>query len=582
MYYPDEVVNDLRQSADIVRVISGYTQLTQRGQNHFGLCPFHNEKSPSFSVTQSKQLYHCFGCGASGNVYTFIMQIERLNFAEAIEYLANLVSYRLPTTQENTKQVTEKNQIFEIHKVANELYKNTLRQNDTIALDYLKRRNVSDDMIDKFSLGFSSRKSDYLFNMLLNEGFDLELIEKSGLIINGKNGYFDRFYGRVIFPIFDTQNRVVGFGGRALRDDTKAAKYLNSSASPIFYKDRTLYGLNFAKTTKKNDFLLVEGYLDVIKMHQFGYDNAIASLGTAFNQNHVRTMNQYNKDITICFDNDEAGLNATKKAILVLQKDKPNTKVLRIKDAKDPDEFLETFGTEKFNILLDEKLNYLDFLIQEEKKNFDLNDTAEKVSFVKNCVEIISVIENEITLDAYIKKISSIAGINETAILQEVKKLGNTANNDELLKKPIGNAKRIEKGPQHKSKKDLITMLISNRDIYNLVKNKLEIHELNDAVFEKLYSKVIDSYNNNQELLLADYLNIFEEVSEQNTVSEIFNTAEEFLIDETLIRAVTDIVKIIKKDYYANQLLIEKQNENLENILSITNNIKELEKFTLV
>lgn len=578
MFYPEEVVNDLRQNADIVRVVGSYVNLTPKGQYHFGLCPFHNEKSPSFSVTQNKQMYHCFGCGASGNVYTFIMQIERLTFKEAIEFLADLTSYKLPTTYENTKDIAEKRELLEIHKLANNLYKNNLYQEDKIALDYLKARNISDESIEKFSLGFSSRNSNFLLNYLLSEGFDLQTIEKSGLVINGKNGYFDRFYGRVIFPIQDTQNKVIGFGGRALRDDTKAAKYLNSNSTQIFYKDRTLYGLNFAKSSKKNDFLLVEGYLDVIKMHQFGYDNAIASLGTAFNQNHVRTINQYNKEITICFDNDEAGLNATRKAISILEVNRPNTKVLRVKDAKDPDEFLETFGSEKFNILIDEKINYIDFLISAEQEKYDLKDTAQNALFVNKCVEIISKISNEITLDAYIKKISSISRISESAILSEVKKTGNTANNNDLLKKPISRNNTVQKGSAYLAKKSLITMVISNENVFNLVFNHLQVNEFNDEIFEKLYEKVVDSYNKNNELLLADYLNIFETVEAQNIVSEIFNTAEEFLIDEKLIKAITDIVKTIKKDYY-NSLLLQEHDD--ETLLSLLQKIKDVEKLTL-
>ncbi len=581
MFYPDEVVNDLRQSADIVRVVNGYTTLTPKGNYHFGLCPFHQEKSPSFSVTPSKQMYHCFGCGASGNVYTFIMNIERLNFKETIEFLADLIGYKLPTTMENSKQITEKTGLLEIHAVANKLYHDTLFQNDTIALDYLKGRNISEESIEKFSLGFSSRNSTYLFNYLLNQGFDIEMIEKSGLVINGKNGYFDRFFGRVIFPIFDTGGKVIGFGGRALRDDTKVAKYLNSNSTPIFYKDRTLYGLNFAKSSKKNDFLLVEGYLDVIKMHQYGYDNAIASLGTAFNQNHVRTINPYKKDITICFDNDEAGLNATKKAISILEQTNPNTKVLRVNGAKDPDEFLEKFGNEKFNILLDEKMSYIDFLINIEKDKYDLSDTAEKVLFVKSCVEIVSHIQNEITLDAYIKKISKIADISENAILSEVKKSGNIATNDDLLKKPISRAKRIQNSPAFKSKKDLITMLVSNKSVFLLVKDLISSEEFNDKVFEILYDKICDTYQKGLELYPADYLNIFETSDEQSLVSEIFQTSEEFLIDETITRAVTDIVKIIKKDYLSTKLLTAQNEENYEDILSLLAKIKEIDKLIL-
>lgn len=575
MFYPEEVVADLRMNADIVRVIGSYVNLTPKGNYHFGLCPFHNEKSPSFSVTQDRQMYHCFGCNASGNVYTFIMQIERLNFKESIEFLANLIGYRLPTDSSvSNKELSEKNEIYQMHLDAMNLYKRALYEKDDVALNYLKNRNLDNNTIEKFSLGYATNRSDFLYNFLLKSDYDIDLMVKSGLIIKGQNGYFDRFYGRVIFPIFDTSNRVVGFGGRSMND--KGAKYLNSSTTPIFHKDRTLYGLNFAKTTKKNDFILVEGYLDVIKLHKFGFDNAIAALGTAFNQNHVRTISQYKKDVVVCFDNDEAGKEATNKAIKVLSIDKPNTKVLRIKDAKDPDEFLENFGVEKFQVLYDEKINYLDYLILNAKEKYDLNDTSNKVLFVQEAVTIIKDINNEITLDAYIKMISQLSGISTDAIKKEVNKSGNIASNDDVVKKISNNIN--QKSPSYNAKKSLITMMISNKDVFSLVHSHLEIYELNDDIFERLYGYIINSYKKNVEILLCDYLNFFETVDEQRVVSEIFNTAEEFLIDDKRKKAVTDLLKAIKKDYYNSKLITE---TDPEKIAILINNIKQVEKITL-
>lgn len=580
MFYPEEVINDLRMNSDIVRVIGSYVTLTPKGLNHFGLCPFHNEKSPSFSVSSEKQLYHCFGCGASGNVYTFIMQIERLNFTESIEFLAQMVNYQLPkNSSESNREISEKNEIYKMHEDANNLYKNLLFDNkDTSGIKYLKQRNISDEMIEKFSLGYASSKSDILYNFLLSNGYDIDLMIKSGLIVNGKNGYYDRFYGRVMFPIFDTSNRVSGFGGRTL-DESKGAKYLNSSASPIFYKDKMLYGLNFAKTSKRNDLILVEGYLDVIKLFQFGFDNAIASLGTAFNENHVRTISQYKKDVVISFDADEAGVTATKKAISVLAKTRPDTKVISIKNAKDPDEFLEKYGAEEFQILLDEKQNYIDYLINKAKDNYNFDDVNQKAQFTNECVKIISHIKNEITLDAYIKKISKISDISVKAIEKEVKKSGNVANSDELVQKPISkNRSNYGKSTAYPAKKSLITMMISNKKIFELVNPLLEPKELGDDLLEKIYLLIIDSYKKNIEILLCDYLNFFETVEEQRLVSEIFNTCEEFLIDDKIIKASTDLLKAIKKEYYNNLLSKE---DNPDEIALLLNKIKSVDKITL-
>lgn len=576
MFYPENVVNDLRHHSDIVRVVSGYVQLTPKGSYQFGLCPFHNEKSPSFSVTPEKQMFHCFGCGASGNVYTFIMQIERLNFKESIEFLAKLVNYQLPTdSNESKKELDDKNQIYQMHLDATSLYQKMLfDQSDKLALEYLKSRNIDAKMLEKFKVGYATRKSDFLFKFLAQNGYDIDLMVKSGLIIKGENGYFDRFYGRVMFPIFDTSNRVIGFGGRSLND--KGAKYLNSSGSPIFYKDRTLYGLNFAKQSKQDSFILVEGYLDVIKLFQYGFDNAIAGLGTAFNQNHARTINQYNKDTIVCYDNDDAGHNATEKAVMVLSKDNPNTKVLTIKNAKDPDEFLENFGAEKFQILLDEKVNYLDYLILKAKNKYDISDTSQKVSFVKESVEIISHIQNEITLDAYIQKISKMADISKDAILKEVKKAGNNATDDDLIKKitPRINNSNSNVNP---AKKSIITMMIKNKDIYYMICDTLQVKEFENTIFEKLYTYIISSYKNNQEILLCDYLNYFETVEEQRIVSDIFNTAEEFLIDDKQTKAVTDLVKSIKKEYLNNQISIQTEPSEIAVLIQ---SLKDVEKIS--
>ena len=351
MYYSDEIIEEVRSRNDIVDVISSYVKLQKKGSSYFGLCPFHNEKSPSFSVSRGKQMYYCFGCGAGGNVFTFLMEYENYTFQEALKYLADKAGVELPE-MEYSAQAKERADLkailLEINKIAAQYFYVQLKSSKGEAgLSYLKRRELSDDTIKAFGLGYSNKYSDDLYRYLKERGYKDEMIAKAGLIsIDERHGAHDKFWNRVMFPIMDVNSRVIGFGGRVMGD--AKPKYLNSPETLIFDKSRNLYGLNRARSTRKPYFLLCEGYMDVISLHQAGFTNAVASLGTALTPGHASLIKRYVKEVYLTYDSDEAGTKAALRAIPILKDVGITAKIIRMEPYKDPDEFIKNLGAEAF------------------------------------------------------------------------------------------------------------------------------------------------------------------------------------------------------------------------------------------
>ena len=351
MYYPDELIEEIRTRNDIVDVISGYVRLQKKGSSYFGLCPFHNEKSPSFSVSRQKQMYYCFGCGAGGNVFTFLMEYENFSFMEAVKFLADRAGIKLPEA-EYSKEAKEKADlkasILEVNKKAARYYYIQLKsERGGKAYAYLRDRGLSDDTIKAFGLGYSNVFSDDLYKYLRGEGYSEELIRQAGLInTDEKKGVYDKFWNRVIFPIMDVNSRVIGFGGRVMGD--AKPKYLNSPETVVFDKSRNLYGLNRARTSRKPYFLLCEGYMDVISLHQAGFTNAVASLGTALTPGHASLIKRYVKEVYLTYDSDDAGTRAALRAVPILREAGISAKVVRMDPYKDPDEFIKNLGAEEY------------------------------------------------------------------------------------------------------------------------------------------------------------------------------------------------------------------------------------------
>lgn len=418
-----ELIEEIRLSNDITAVVSEYVRLKRSGSGMVGLCPFHNEKTPSFHVVEDKQIFHCFGCGASGNVITFVMRIENYEFLDAIKFLADRANIQIENksnTEEAKRLAKKKALLQEIHKKAARFYYDCLQGASGAAADeYLTRRGLSKATRIKCGLGYSPPGS-RLYDFLQAEGYDDAALVESGLISpSKKGGFYDRFFSRVMFPIFDITGKVVGFGGRTLGDSD--IKYLNSPETPIFEKGKLLYGLNFARHARKRELIVVEGYMDAIALYQNGFMNAVAALGTAFTPYHAKLLKNYADSVILLYDSDEAGVKAVYKAFPLLVKAGLNVKVAQTHDAKDPDEFLKKFGKKQFAELLNNAKSYIAFQIDNERKKYDLaNNLEHKVLFTKTVAKILGDVKSTIEVDAYIKQTAEITGISEQAIREEV------------------------------------------------------------------------------------------------------------------------------------------------------------------
>ena len=411
MYYSDDVIEEVRMKNDIVDVISGYVKLQRKGSSYFGLCPFHNEKSPSFSVSPGKQMYYCFGCGAGGNVFTFLMEYENFSFVEAVKYLADRAGIRLPEAEyspESRRAADLKSRLLEINKKAAAFYYYQLKsEKGKQGMEYLKKRELSEETIKKFGLGCSPRYSGALYQYLKGQGYSDELLKESGLFnVDERRGMQDRFWNRVMFPIMDVNSRVIGFGGRVMGQGEP--KYLNSPETKIFDKSRNLYGLNVARTSRKPYLIICEGYMDVISMHQAGFTNAVASLGTALTSGHASLMSRYTKEVLLTYDSDEAGQKAALRGIPILRAAGIRPRVVNLAPYKDPDEFIKAEGREAFEKRLEEAMNYFLFQVKVLEKKYNLADPEEKTQFFREIAGMLLEFPEELERNNYMETLSRI------------------------------------------------------------------------------------------------------------------------------------------------------------------------------
>ena len=398
----DDFIEELRQRNDIESVVSSYVTLKRRGSNLVGLCPFHNEKSPSFTVYTSSNSYYCFGCGAGGDPITFIRSIENLDYIDAVKFLADRCGMRMPESGYDDTMQKLRLKIYEINRAAARFfYKRLKTPEGKIGLDYLKSRQLSASTIKSFGLGYAPDSWDALHNHLRNLGYTDDLIFQADLISKRKNssGYYDRFRNRVMFPIIDLRGNVIAFGGRRLTDDKTVAKYINSSDTPVYKKSTVLYALNYAKNSKRKGLILAEGYMDVIALHQAGFDNAVAACGTAFTQEQARLLSRYTDEIIVTLDADEAGQKATNRTIEILKSTGMNIRVLRVDGAKDPDEFIKKYGPERFQGLLDGANNDIEYKLSAVKAKFDLTTDDGRLSALKQISLVLAATDDNIARD---------------------------------------------------------------------------------------------------------------------------------------------------------------------------------------
>ena len=573
MRYSDEILDEIKQSNDIVEVISQYIHLKRSGRNYFGICPFHNEKSPSLSVSPDKQIFHCFGCGVGGNVISFISKIEGVGFKEAIEILAEKANITLPTYADNvdTKKEELKAKVYKVNSFAADFYHKRLYTPDAkIGQEYVKKRKLNNETLESFKIGFSG-KFDELYKALKKEGFQDEEILESGLVNkNDKGMYIDRYRNRFMIPILDVRNRVIAFGGRVL-DDSKP-KYINSPENVVYSKGRNLFGLNVAKKGDTKKLLIVEGYMDAISLHQRGITNVVASLGTALTPQQGWLLRRHAEQVILGFDSDGAGQTAILRAMEVMQNMGCDIRVLQMTGAKDPDEYVIKYGSARFQKLLDDAISLIEFKIKVLSKDMNLENASDKIKFLNEIAKLISKIDNNMEREIYIEKISKGYNISKEAIYAEVNKLSYSNQKSEkvLEKDRAVIARKKQKDETHiseeirKRENTILAILINNIETYQMIKENISLDDFKDET-NKLILKEIYIELEKDNPNVSSVLDHFEDEKIQNHLTEIM--AEDYGITDNK-KAIEEIIKKYEKEKLEKRrdeiLLEEKQEKDQE------------------
>ena len=554
--YSEELIDEIKNSNDIVDVISQYVNLKRSGRNFFGLCPFHKEKSPSFSVSPDKQIFHCFGCGAGGNVIHFISKIENADFKEAIGILANRAGIELPTLNnyEDNKTALLKSKVYEINQIAAEFYhQNLYKPTSKIGQEYIKKRKLDNRTLKSFLIGYSGN-FDELYRILKQKGFTEEEILASSLVNKTDDGkYIDRFRKRVMFPIQDTRNKVIAFGGR-VTDDRKP-KYINSPENIVYSKGRHLFGLNVAKRGELKNIIIVEGYMDAISLYQRGITNVVASLGTALTEAQGRLLRRYSERVTIGYDSDGAGQAATLRGLEILQNIGCDVRILQISGAKDPDEYVIKYGPERFLKCVEQAISLVEFKVKMLKQSLNLDNINDKIKFLNQVAKILSNVTNSIERELYVEKIANEYNVSKEAIYGEVNKLIYAKNTGEkTLEKPIVK-KEIKKEKQEidsstTKRENLIIYLLINypQESYKKIKSVISENDMkleeNHKILKKMYEE-IEKGNIN-----IDILNYFEE---QNIIDHISGIMSYDFEISDLNKCIEDVVNTYEKDKLINR-----------------------------
>jgi len=535
---PEEFIEEVRLANEIIDVISEYISLKPRGKNFFGLCPFHNEKTPSFSVDPQKQLYHCFGCGEGGNVFNFIMAQERLDFIEAVKFLAERKGIALPGSLERTEDEEAKRkrqEFYNINRAAAMFYhKNLLSNEGTHALKYLKSRGIASKTIRTFGLGYAPDSWNSTMDYLMNQGFDKDLLIKIGLVVEKGDSTYDRFRNRIMFPIIDHRDRVVGFGGRVM--DDSLPKYLNSSDSPIFNKSSILFGLNLAKKQRPLDHLIiVEGYLDVITLYEYGFHNAVASLGTALTHDQAKLLRRYTRNIYIAYDGDAAGQKATSRGLDILKDAGCSIKVIKLPKDMDPDDILRKHGVEYFNKLINNAVSLTDYKLEQLRSGYDLNNPEDKVEFATKAAEILVGVENPLERDVYIQKLYTSTGFRPELIYRLIDQL-ESRKKPGLKRDVVGNNRytksvsKVKLGlPANiKAEKHLIRLMAESGEMARTILSQLGDLEFEDSIHREALDIIKRLLEKDIEPHAVEILNYVQEHQRRCKLTEIFKLEMEY------------------------------------------------------
>ena len=558
MYYSDELIEEVRSRNDIVDVISSYVKLKKSGATYFGLCPFHNEKSPSFSVTPSKQMYYCFGCGEGGNIYSFIMKYENYSFLEAVKLLADRAGVALPEAEysaEEKKNRDLKATLFEINKKAAIYFYHQLKSDKgKVGLSYFRERGLSEKDIVHFGLGYADKTSNDLYRYLKSLGYADEILKETGLFSFLEKGTYDKFFNRVMFPILDINGRVIGFGGRVMGEGKP--KYLNSPETRIFEKSRNLYGMNFARTARASYMLICEGYMDVIALQKSGFTNAVAALGTAFSEQHAMLLKRYIKEAVLTFDSDEAGRKAALRAIPLLKKAGRAVKVLDMSPYKDPDEFIKNLGTDEYQKRIDGATDAFIFEIRMLKENYHLTVPREKAEFYNRTAEKLLEFQNELERNVYIDAVSREFMIPLESLESSVKRLAvnyvagssKEFEADDEESKAKRKVSRDKDNGIIKAQRLLLTWLIEDLTLYDKIKDNIDENDFLLPIYHKVAEMLFEQFRQG-EVNPAKILNEFMDEEEHKEAAKLFNTSmrEDMSIEEKE-KALNDMVIKVRQN----------------------------------
>ena len=583
MRYPEELIEEIRMKNDIVEVISGYVRMQKKGSSYFGLCPFHNEKSPSFSVSPGKQMYYCFGCGAGGNVITFLMEYENATFQEAVKMLADRAGVSLPEveySEEMRRKEGRRVKLLEVNKEAARYYYYLLRSGrGQIGYRYLAGRALSDETIKKFGLGYADGAGSDLTAYLRSKGYADDLITESGLTgFDEKRGVHDKFWNRVMFPIQDANHGVIGFGGRVMGD--AKPKYLNSPETAIFDKSRNLYGLNFARTSRKGNMILCEGYMDVIAMHQAGFTQAVASLGTAFTAGQASLLKRYAQEVLLAYDSDGAGTNAALRAIGILKEAGLTGRVIDMQPYKDPDEFVKNLGAEALQERIDQAQNSFFFELKILERDYHLDDPESKTAFHREIAKKLCGFEEEVERENYIESVAKHYHIG----YENLRKLVSSYAARTGLVKPVERPKSTvssKSTPQdntRKSQRLLLTWIVEEPEVYPKIRPYIRAEDFTEGLYRQVADRLFAGLEQGA-FNPASIISTFEEEEEQRAVAELFNTKlAQLSTDQEKEKAFHDILYAVKKnsfEYYS-----ARTGSDMEAINQVIQGKKELEELS--
>ena len=591
MFYNEDIIEQVRSANDIVDIVSTYVQLKRRGANFVGLCPFHNEKTGSFSVNRNMQIFKCFGCGVSGNVFTFIEKTENLGFGESVEFLAERAGITLPKGEPDPKYDMRRNikeSIAKINKEAATYYYRMLRcQEGQHAYQYLKGRGLSDETINNFGLGFSGKYSDGLYKYLKSVGHSDTELSQSGLFTFSERGASDKFWDRVIFPIMDHRSRVVAFGGRIMGKAENAPKYLNSPETELFLKSENIYGIQLAKKTKEKYFLLCEGYMDVIALHQAGFNNAVASLGTSLTERQARQIKKYTDDVIITYDNDGAGQKAALRAIPILKNAGLTVRVLNMKPYKDPDEFILNLGAEEYRKRIEQAVNGFDFEAGVLEAAHNMDDPDSKTQFDHKIAETIARIDDPFARHNHIEAAARKYNIEVNELKRRVNEIGAM-----LMAREENDAEK-EKQKRHREVKPelarakaeytLLGIIASDKNMFLTAKDVLKPGDFTEEIEGRIFEYIVKDYERTGQAVGARIVEKFEDANERQRVADILMTSGDFddTSEDERRKAFADFVYNLKKAGLQREIgeaIMKKDNDRLRSLLEEENGLENLRR----